>query len=137
MPHRPELPTVVSLTATPNSPGLTCREQHRAGRRKLIRMPFEDFEREIRDSMARSLTDYGFDAARDITAITINRWAHGYAYEYNSLDDPALFLPESERPYAKARRPVGRIAIANSDSGAFAYTHSAFDAAYRAVSDLL
>ncbi|MGW2768982.1 NAD(P)-binding protein [Streptomyces sp. NPDC001275] len=137
MPHRPELPTVVSLTATPNSPGLTCREQHKAGRRKLIRMPFEDFEREIRDSMARSLTDYGFDPARDITAITINRWAHGYAYEYNSLDDPALFLPEPERPYAKARRPVGRIAIANSDSGAFAYTHSAFDAAYRAVSDLL
>ncbi|MER6531093.1 NAD(P)-binding protein [Streptomyces sp. NPDC001508] len=94
MPHRPELPTVVCLSATPHSPGLVCREQHKAGRRQLIRMPFETFEREIRDSMARSLADHGFDPARDITAITVNRWAHGYAYEYNSLDDPDLFRPE-------------------------------------------
>ncbi|MFC7017486.1 NAD(P)-binding protein [Streptomyces viridiviolaceus] len=137
MPHRPELPTVVSLSATPNSPGLSCREQHKAGRRALIRMAFEDFEREIRDSMARSLGEYGFDPARDITAITVNRWAHGYAYEYNSLDDPALFLPESQRPYAVARRPVGRIAIANSDAEAFGYTHAAFDAAHRAVAHLV
>jgi spermidine dehydrogenase len=28
------------------------------------------------------------------------------------------------------------VAIANSDSGAFAYTHSAIDEAYRAVQDL-
>lgn len=137
MPHRPELPTVVSLSATPGSPGLICREQHKAGRRTLIRMPFEDFEREIRDSMTRSLGAFGFDPARDITAVTVNRWAHGYAYEYNSLDDPSLFRPESQRPYAQARRPVGRIAIANSDSEAFGYTHAAFDAAVRAVSHLL
>lgn len=137
MPHRPELPTVVSLSATPSSPGLVCREQHKAGRRTLIRMSFEDFEREIRDSMTRSLGDYGFDPARDISAITVNRWAHGYAYEYNSLDDPSLFQPESQRPYAQARRPVGRIAIANSDAEAFGYTHAAFDAAIRAVAHLL
>lgn len=137
MPHRPELPTVVSLSATPGSPGLICREQHKAGRRTLIRMPFEDFEREIRDSMTRSLGDHGFDPARDITAITVNRWAHGYAYEYNSLDDPSLYQPESQRPYAQARRPVGRIAIANSDAEAFGYTHAAFDAAIRAVDHLL
>ncbi|MEU9949925.1 FAD/NAD(P)-binding protein [Streptomyces sp. NPDC047939] len=137
MPHRPELPTVVSLSATPGSPGLVCREQHKAGRRTLIRMPFEDFEREIRDSMTRSLGDHGFDPARDITAITVNRWAHGYAYEYNSLDDPSLYQPESQRPYAKARRPVGRITIANSDAEAFGYTHAAFDAAIRAVAHLL
>ncbi|MFF2845998.1 NAD(P)-binding protein [Streptomyces sp. NPDC058001] len=137
MPARPELPTVVSLSATPNQPGLRCRDQHKAGRRSLMRTSFEDFEREIRDSMARSLGSYGFDPARDIRAITVNRWAHGYAYEYNSLDDPSLFGPESERPYVKARRPVGRIAMANSDAEAFGYTHAAFDAAYRAVQDLV
>lgn len=136
MPRRPELPTVISLSATPNQPGLICREQHKAGRRTLIKMPFEDFEREIRDSMARSLGDHGFDPARDITALTVNRWAHGYAYEYNSLDDPSLFQPESQRPYSRARRPVGRIAIANSDTEAFGYTHAAFDAAHRAVAHL-
>ncbi|WP_329026352.1 NAD(P)-binding protein [Streptomyces sp. NBC_00690] len=138
MPHRPELPTVIALSATPNQPGLgACRDQHKAGRRALARMQFENFEREIRDSMARSLSDHGFDPGKDITAITVNRWAHGYSYEYNSLDDPALFGPESQRPYVKARRPVGRIAIANSDAEAFGYTHAAFDAAYRAVSHLV
>ena len=137
MPHRPDQPTVISLSATPNSPGLKCRDQHKAGRRSLMKMAFEDFEREIRDSMTRALGSHGFDAGRDITAITVNRWAHGYAYEYNSLDDPALFEPESKRPYAQARRPVGRIAIANSDAEAFGYTHAAFDAAHRAVEHLV
>ncbi|MFE2044016.1 NAD(P)-binding protein [Streptomyces sp. NPDC059477] len=137
MPKRPELPTVISLSATPNQPGLICREQHKAGRKQLMRMQFADFEREIRDSMTRSLSAHGFDPGRDITAITVNRWAHGYAYEYNSLDDPHLFRPESERPYAQARRPVGRITIANSDAEGFGYTQAAFDAAHRAVSHLL
>ncbi|MCX5529812.1 hypothetical protein OG785_04455 [Streptomyces sp. NBC_00006] len=99
-------------------------------------MPFEDFEREIRDSMAHSLADHGFDPARDITAITVNRWAHGYAYEHNSPDDPALFQPEAQRPYAQARLPVWRIAIANADAEAFGYTHAAFDVAVRAVAHL-
>jgi spermidine dehydrogenase len=28
----------------------------------------------------------GFDAAKDIAGIIVNRWAHGYAY-YNAFDD--------------------------------------------------
>ncbi|MFI6341231.1 hypothetical protein [Streptomyces sp. NPDC050535] len=68
MPHRPEVPTVVSLSTTPNSPGLICREQHKAGRRTLIPMAFEDFECEIRDSMARSLGAFGFDPAEAVPA---------------------------------------------------------------------
>jgi spermidine dehydrogenase len=35
-----------------------------------------------------------------------------------------------------ARKPFGRIAIANSDAGAYAYTDGAIDQAYRAVNDL-
>jgi spermidine dehydrogenase len=139
MPHEPSRPTVVSMTKTPNEPGqgLPCRDQHRAGRGELIGTDFATFEREIRDSMVRALGNHGFDPARDITAITVNRWAHGYAYEYNSLDDPVLFEAEDKQPYVLARQPHGRIAIANSDANAFAYTHSAIDAAHRAVSDLI
>lgn len=138
MPHEPSLPTVLSLSKTPNRPraGLSARDQHKAGRVQLVKTEFATFEREIRDTMARALGDHGFEPGRDISAITVNRWAHGYAYEYNSLDDPSLFEPEETRPYVLARRTHGRIAIANSDAQAFAYTHAAIDEAYRAVREL-
>ncbi|HEX2317250.1 MAG TPA: NAD(P)-binding protein [Thermomonospora sp.] len=133
-PRDPREPAVVTFTKTPNKAGLPCKDQHKAGRVELIRTPFETFEREIRDVLARGLGGYGFDPARDISAITVNRWAHGYAYEYNSLDDPAIFKPAAEQPYTLAGRTFGRVAIANSDAGAFGYTHEAIDQAYRAVS---
>ena len=41
-------------------------------------------------SSAAPLKDGGFDPALDITAITVNRWPHGYAPEYNPLFDPEL-----------------------------------------------
>jgi spermidine dehydrogenase len=115
--------------------GQSEREQSLAGRRYLETLAFEDMEREIRDMLGRALADGGFDPARDIEAITVNRWAHGYAYEYMRPWD--AFWPDGPLPIEAARRPWGRIAIANSDSGAYAYAHSAIDHAARAVKDLL
>ena len=77
----------------------------------------------------------GFDPARDITAITVNRWPHGYAYEYNSLWDD-FWLNGGETPCEVARKPFGRIAIANADAGAYAYTDCAIDQAWRAVGEI-
>jgi spermidine dehydrogenase len=76
----------------------------------------------------------GFDPAKDISAITVNRWAHGYAYEHFGLDTPDW--KEGEQPWVRGRQPFGRIAIANSDAGARAYTDSAIDEAFRAVGEL-
>jgi spermidine dehydrogenase len=118
----------------PCKPGLPARDQQREGRRELLVTPFETFEREIRDQLQRTLGAGGFDADRDIAGITVNRWAHGYAYEYNSLWDP--ILPEHLQPCVIGRQRFGRISIANSDAGAFAYTNSAIDQAARAVSEL-
>jgi spermidine dehydrogenase len=70
-----------------------------------------------------------------VTGVTINRWPHGYAYEYNQLFDPEW--PEAQQPHVIGRARFGRIAIANSDSGAAAYTDSAIDQAYRAIQELL
>ena len=82
--------------------------------------PFSTFEREIRDQLGRTLGGGGFDPAVDITAITVNRWPHGYAPEWNPLwTEP---LPEAELPNVIGRARFGRIAIANSDAGAAAYT---------------
>ena len=130
----PEEPILVHLSRTPCKPGLPAREQHKAGRRELLVTPFETFERKIRDQLVRTLGGGGFDPARDILAITVNRWPHGYGYEYNPLFDPEW--PEGQAPHIIGRQRFGKIAIANSDSGATAYTDVAIDQAYRAVNEV-
>jgi len=134
-PSSPEESCLLHLVRTPCSPGLPCKEQFRAGRYELLTTPFETFERKIRDQLGRILGAGGFDPARDIQAITVNRWPHGYAYEYNSLFEP-LDRPESERPCVIGRQPFGRITMANSDSDGHAYTNIAIDQAYRAVQEI-
>jgi len=133
-PRSPEEPMVLHLTRTPCSPGGSSREQHAAGRYDLLSTTFETFEREIRAQLARVLGAGGFDSARDILGITVNRWPHGYAYEYNSLWDAEF--PPGQAPFEIARKPFGRIHIANSDAGAYAYTNAAIDQAYRAVQEI-
>ena len=130
----PEEPIILGMTRTPCQPGLPVREQHKAGRAELLATPFETFERKIRDQLARILAGGGFDPARDIEAITVNRWPHGYGYEYNPLFDPQW--PPGEAPHEIGRKRFGRITIANSDSAATAYTDAAINQAYRAVNEL-
>jgi len=134
-PQSPEDPILIQMLRTPCQPGLSARDQQRIGHYDLLSTSFETFERSIRDQLGRVLADGGFDPARDIEAVTVNRWPHGYAYEYNPLWDPDW--PEGQRPCDIARKPRGRIAIANSDAAAAAYTDQAFDQAYRAVQELL
>lgn len=131
----PNDPILVHMIRAPVAPGLDERSQHRVGRADLLTTSFETFEHKIRDQMGRILEPGGFDPARDITAITVNRWPHGYAYEYNPLFDPEW--PPGEEPHVLGRARFGRIAIANSDSGAAAYTDSAIDEGYRAIQELL
>ena len=117
----------------PCAPGLPVREQHRRGRANLCTTSFEVFVRNIRELLVRSLGAGGFDAARDIAAITVNRWPHGYGYVKNTLFDG----DEYDKTLALARQPSGRVAIANSDSEGDAYAHLAIDAAARAVRELM
>ncbi len=131
----PTEPVLVSMLRTPCKPGLPARDQQRAGHYELLGTSFETFERNIRDQLLRVLGPGGFDPARDIEAITVNRWPHGYAYEYNPMWDPEW--PKGKRPCDIARRPFGRITIANSDAAAAAYTDQAIDQGYRAVQELL
>ena len=131
----PSKPTCLHLMHTPTAPnqGLSMREQYRAGRARLYAMTFADFEHEIRDELGRMLGAADFDFDRDVAAITVNRWPHGYAYTPTPLyDDPA----HQARLAALARQRLGRIAIAGSDSGWDAYTHVAIDQAHRAVAEL-
>jgi len=116
----PNKPVVLHMIAAPASEtaGGSLRIRFRAARHLLLSMSFADYEREVREHLAGMLAGGGFDAARDIAAITVNRWPHGYAYEGDPLHDPEW--PE-----------------ANSDAGASAYVDSAIDQAHRAVTELV
>ena len=135
-PSSPDESCLLHLLRTPCKPGLPCKDQYRAGRYELFSTTFETFERNIRDQLGRMLSAGGFDPARDIQAITVNRWPHGYAYEYNDLFEP-LDRPASERPCVIGRQPFGRIHIANSDADGHAYTNIAIDQGYRAVAEIV
>ncbi len=134
-PGTPDDPVVVRMERTPCKPGLSARDQQRAGHYDLLATSFETFERKIRDQLARVLGAGGFDPARDIEAITVNRWPHGYAYEYNPLWDPE-WAP-GQAPNEIARRQHGRITIACEDAAAASYTDQAMNEGFRAVQELL
>jgi spermidine dehydrogenase len=131
----PADPVILHLSKVLVEPGLSSREQALSGKRQLVNLTFEDMERSIRELLTKSLAGTSFDPATDIEAITCNRWSHGYAYEYMRPWD--MFWPDGPLPIETARRGWGRIAIAGSDSGAYAYVHSAIDQATRAVRELL
>lgn len=130
----PDEPVVLKLTRVPCSPGLPEHDQCRAGRAELLGTEFSTFEDNLRDVMTRALGGHGFDAAKDIRAIAVNRWPHGYSPEYNPLWDKDPDGPTA--PNVIGRRRFGAITIANSDSGRAAYTNSAIDQAHRAVGEL-
>jgi spermidine dehydrogenase len=93
-------------------------------------------EREIRTQLAGTLSGGGFDPARDIAAITVNRWAHGYSYSPDLLWEPD-YNSDADKPWVIGRQPFGRISIANSDAGAASNTNSAISEAYRTVQEAL
>ena len=137
-------PVVFLMNHVPTRPyeGLTNREQHRKGRYDILKLSFQDYEDKIIDHLSAM---FGSDfKEEDLAGITVNRWAHGYSYEYNSLFDNAFFdgrMPDSmdnERyPHVIGRKSFGNISIANSDSGGSAYVDAAIVQADRAVNELL
>ena len=134
---RPEDACVVQSFASFGDPlpgGGSLATHARAARARMLAMPFEDYERELRSVLTGMLGPAGFDAARDILAITVNRWPHGYARDHIDLEDADWNV--EPRPEVVGRQRFGNIAIANSDAAADAYTHAAIDQAWRAVNEL-
>jgi spermidine dehydrogenase len=131
----PDEPICLHLVHVPGAPnqGLDARTQFRIGQGKLYAMTFADFEARIRDDLDRMLGPGGFSSARDIVAITVNRWPHGYSYVANTLFDPEDY---EDTVLRLARRRAGPVAIANTDAGGDAWVHFAIDQAARAVGEL-
>ena len=134
---RPEDPCVMQAFAgfgDPPPEDLASRTRLAPPARRMLEMKFEDYEREVRRVLNSLLGPGGFDAARDILAITVNRWPHGYARDHLDLEDADWNVEPP--PEVVGRQRFGNIAIANSDAAADAYTHAAIDQAWRAVNEL-
>lgn len=132
----PNEPIAISGWYSPTTRGLPAKDQYRVGRAKLMEMSYGDFEQDIYAHLDGMLGPYGFDAEREIAGITLNRWPHGYAYEYEGVGVSADY-DRYNGPHIAGRAQLGRISIANSDSEAYAYVDGAIDAADRAVNEQL
>ena len=93
-------------------PGLPIDEQLELNRYELEQKPFEELEREIRTELEYVLGPWGFDAAKDIKAITVNRWGHGYI---------VFPHPDAHSPHRlRGRERIGRISFAGVDARRYA-----------------
>ena len=136
-PKSPDEPMVLLLQHIPLAPGMSAANQFREGRQQLFSTSFETFERNVRDQLGRMLGPGGFDPARDIAGITVNRWPHGYAYSVDQASGDVAWWPEmwphEVKPWVDARQRIGNIAIAGTDAASNAMTESAIEEAHRAV----
>jgi spermidine dehydrogenase len=106
-PVDPALPAVLNFTVVPSGHNRTPQlAAYEEGRRRLLTMSARELEHALWDVIDRTLTPLGGD------------------FEARR-DVSAIML-----------NPFRNVAIANSDSASFAYTHSAIDEGYRAVQDL-
>jgi spermidine dehydrogenase len=135
----PTAPAVLSFQVVPTDHNATPQlAAYEGGRKRLLEMSFQDLEDAVWDVLDRSVNKLGgdFDPERDVHAVMVNRWNYGYAHELTSTWDPSLYGPNANQPQVKGRVPFKNVSIANSDSAAFAYTHSAINEGYRAIQDL-
>jgi spermidine dehydrogenase len=112
--------------------GGTIDDHFRMVRAGMLTKDFAFWERKIRQMAAGALAGTGFDPARDIVGITVNRWPHGFATGRSTLENN----PDELSPTIAAKRKFGRIAIANSDAAGTSLASAAITEAYRAVQDL-
>jgi len=132
----PDDPMVLHMCHSHHSVDIKGPEQWREGRRQLLSTPFSVFEGHVKNQLDQALGNAGFDADRDINAITVNRWPHGYSYSSDLIWEPH-WPNEESKPWVKGRQPFGRIAIANSDAGASADTNAAITHGIRAANEVL
>jgi len=133
-PTHPDEPMVLHLIHVPwpDGPIKDQRSAWRAGRAQVYSRSFEEFELRARDELTRILGPGGFDSERDIGAITVNRWGHGYSYYSNPLFDP----PEAEREMDLSSKKLGRVHFAGTDAAWMPFADRAIDTAHRVAAEI-
>jgi spermidine dehydrogenase len=132
----PDDPMILHMCYVPWMQDHEGAEQWRAGRYEMLSMPYQSYEDRVLAQLDQALGHAGFEAERDIEAITVNRWPHGYTYN-PSLVWEQEYATDADKPWVKGRKTFGNIAIANCDANAGSNTKSAIDMAYRAAMEIV
>jgi spermidine dehydrogenase len=111
-PLDPDEPTVLTFYLGLYTPGLPPGEQGDLGRTKMLATSYADFERQIRSQMTMLFRDAGFDPAKDIAGIILNRWGHARV-----IQPPGFYYGRDGKPPAReiVQKGFGRIAIAHAE----------------------
>ncbi len=131
----PDTAMVLHMCHVPWVPDTKGSDQWRIGRHRILTTPFSVYEEHVKTQLSQALKGTSFNPETDISAITVNRWPHGYAYSPDLIWEPD-YEKEIDKPWVKGRQPYGRIHIANSDAGAKADTNTAISQAFRAVQEI-
>jgi spermidine dehydrogenase len=131
----PDSPVVLTLKILFSYPGKPIEEQVSLGREELLKTPFREYERRIREQLTMVFGAAGFDAARDIFGVILNRWGHAYL-----SPQPGFFFGRAGEPApgeVLRQNPVGRVAFANSDVTGIMDHRASIGEARRAVDQVM
>ena len=129
-PRGPDEPACLLMIRCPGpllEPG-AAPDIFRAGRAELLGQDFAHYVQAILAQLQGMYGPHGLDAQRDVAAITVNRWGHGFVW------DEAQY--QGQPAHKLSARRLGNIAMAGADSAGKAYLDAAIDAAWRAVNEL-
>ncbi|WP_175282614.1 NAD(P)-binding protein [Gluconobacter morbifer] len=119
-PLHPDQPIILTFYMGLYTPGLSAWEQGARGRMRLLSTSYTEYERIIRSQMAAMFAEVGFDPARDIDGIILNRWGHARV-----IQTPGFYYGLNGQPPGReiVAKGFGRIAIAHAElDGAQNYT---------------
>lgn len=133
-PKDPSEPMVIHMVRifVPYGTGKDVREACRVGRAELYKASYHDLEKLALDQLGEIYELAGESLDGKVLAVTMNRWGHGYSYEYNNLYDQE----HGDRMLASVKKSHGNIHIANSDADWMPYADGAIDQAWRAVDEI-
>ena len=100
----------------------------------MLGTSFSEYERRIRAQMSEMFAAGGFDPARDIAGIVLNRWGHAYV---NPGIGFRFGIDGDTAPPDVIREPIGRIAFGHSELRGHQYWTGAAGEGRRAVESLV
>ena len=130
----PSKPTVLSNYVPFLTPGLDAAEQASLGRAALLSASYAEIERRIRRQYAELFGAQGFDPARDIAGVILNRWGHAYV-----APEPGFYFGKGGEPAPRdvVRNGFGRIAFGHSELSGYQLWSTAVGEGERAANALL
>ena len=131
-PLDPDQHTVLSFYTPFYYPGLPIDAQIVKGRTELLYTSYSEYERKIVAQMLKLFGSAGFNPAKDIAGIILNRWGHAYSVPYPGFYGGA----SGNAPRDTIRQSYGRIAFGHSELDGLQHYGPAADEGRRAFAQV-